>query len=212
MFTSLNARAAGLDLAPVEAIELAAEAGFGGVDLMVRDLVDAGLAPAAIRRRMEDSGLKGGAFPLPMQWRGSEAEFVRDLDRLPKYADAAAALGLQRTGSWVMPETPRRPATDEARVAHWEETVALHVKRLGAIARVLAARDIRLGLEVIGVETSRTGSGWPFVHRLNDLDRVLGAVWNEAPNLGILVDAFHLYAAGEPIEAGFAWGGSSGYT
>jgi 4-hydroxyphenylpyruvate dioxygenase len=41
---------------------------------------------------------------------------------------------------------------------------------------------------------------------LGDLDRELGAIWGESPNLGILLDAFHLYASGEPIEAGLAWG------
>jgi sugar phosphate isomerase/epimerase len=44
------------------------------------------------------------------------------------------------------------------------------------------------------------------VHRLADLDPLLGDIWNEAPNLGILLDGFHLYAAGEECEAGLAWG------
>lgn len=203
---SFNARAAGLDVSALETLGLAAGAGFGGVDLLVRDLVDAGDDPVALRAKMEDLDLKGGAFPLPMNWRGSAPDFARDLARLPRYAEAAAVLGLNRTGTWVMPETPERPDDIATRSSHQAWTVSMHVDRLGAVARVLDVSGIRLGLEVIGVASSRTGRGLPFVHRMADLDRVLGSVWRESPNLGVLVDAFHLYAAGEAVEAGLAWG------
>jgi sugar phosphate isomerase/epimerase len=202
MFMSFNARAVGLDLPAEETLALAAGAGFGGVDLLVRDLVDSGAEPGRLRARMDGLGLRGGAFPLPVDWRGDAGRFADDLRRLPRYAEAAAALGLGRTGTWVMPETAG-PAGDDGGLA---DTVRLHVERLGAVARVLDAHGIRLGLEVIGVASARPGRGRPFVHRLGDLDRVLGAIWDESPNLGVLVDGFHLYAAGEPIEAGLAWG------
>ena len=55
-------------------------AGFDGVDLMVRDLLDAGDDPRAIRARMDDLGLRGGAFPLPVHWRGVAEEFAGDLE------------------------------------------------------------------------------------------------------------------------------------
>lgn len=204
MFTSFNARAAGLDLTAAETIDLAAGAGFGGVDLLVRDLVDAGIDPRALRARMDGLGLRGGAFPLPVDWRRGTDEFARDLARLPRYAEAAAVLGLARTSTWVMPETPGRGGVDES--AELAGTVALHVDRLGKIARVLDAAGVRFGFEVIGVAASRPGRGRPFVHRLADFDRIIGPVWSEAPNLGLVVDTFHLYAADEPVEAALAWG------
>jgi len=208
MYTSFNARALGLDLSAEETLAIASEAGFEGVDLLVRDLVERGEDPATVRARMDDLGLRGGAWPLPVDWRGDSRRFARDLARLPKLAEAARLLGLSRTGTWIMPETPDRPEGDDPAViaAHRAALVAFHVERLGAIARILAEHGIRLGLEVIGVETSRTGHGVPFVHRLGDLDRVLGGLWDEAPNFGILLDGFHLYAAGETVEAGLRWG------
>ena len=206
MFSSLNARATGLPLSAVETIELAARHGFGGVDLLVRDVVDSGLDLDALRRRIEDAGLRGGAWPLPVHWRGSAAEFARDLARLPRLAAAAAALGLTRTGTWITPETPEIVAGLSNSAARHSATVRLHVDRLGAIARVLDSQGVRLGLEVIGVASARSGRGEPFIHRLADLDQVLGDVWLEAPNLGIVVDGFHLYAAGEPMEAALTWG------
>ena len=200
MFSSFNARAVGLPgLSAEETLRVASAAGFDAVDLMVRDLVRSGGEPREIRARMDDLGLRGGAFPCPIEWRGDEVSFRRDLDGLGPVLEAANALGLATTGTWVMPELPG-PDADRVEVAD------LHVRRLGALARRLDDHGIRLGLEVIGVETFRTGRGEPFVTRLADLDRELGAIWQESPNLGLLLDAFHLHAAGEEIDAGLAWG------
>lgn len=197
MFSSFNARAVGLpDLSAEMTIDLAAEAGFDAVDLMVRDLVRSGTNPKEIRSRMDDRGIEGGAFPFPFNWRGDETSFRLELEQLARIADAAHILGLTRTGTWVMPESN----------GNRDDLAALHVRRLGTIARILQRSGIRLGLEVIGVESFRTGRGEPFVARLADLDPELGSLWGEAPNLGILLDAFHLYAANELIEAGLRWG------
>ncbi len=200
MFASFNARAVGLaSLTAEETIDLAASAGFGGVDLLVRDIVRTGSDPARLRARMDARSLRGGAFPMPTDWRGDEVTFRRDLAELPAIARAAATLGLTRTATWVMPEMPDR-TTDRREVA------AMHVRRLGAIARVLDDHGIRLGLEVIGVESFRKGPGGPFVARLADLDRELPTIRDESPAIGLLVDAFHLYAAAEPIDAALARG------
>jgi sugar phosphate isomerase/epimerase len=200
MFSSFNARAVGLPSLGAEAtIDLAAAAGFEGVDLMVRDIVQTGEDLAAIRSKMDDRGLRGGAFPFPIDWRKDEANFLRELETLPTLLEAAKILGLTRTGTWVMPEMPDR-------VMARSEVADLHVRRLGRIARLMNDFGIRIGLEVIGVESFRSGRGEPFVTRLGELDRELGAIWSESPNLGISLDVFHLYAADELIEAGLAWG------
>jgi sugar phosphate isomerase/epimerase len=200
MFSSFNAKAVGLpDLSAEQTVDIAAAAGFEGVDLMVRDLVRSGVDPRAIRSKMDDRGLRGGAFPCPIDWRGDEASFRIDLEGLGSVLEAARVLGLSTTGTWVMPELPT-PGDDRSEIA------ALHVRRLGMLARLLGAYEIKLGLEVIGVESFRTGRGASFVAKMGDLDAEMGAIWAEAPNLGILIDAFHLHAAGEPIEVGLKWG------
>jgi sugar phosphate isomerase/epimerase len=204
MFPSLNARVLGLHLSAAETLELAAAAGFGGVDLMVRDLVAAGEDPIEVRARGDDLGLRGGAWPLPVDWRGDRERFRHDLDRLPRFAAAAATLGLTRTGTWVLPETS--PEFPGGRAADRRATFEGHVERLRAVARVLAEHGSRLGLEVIGVERSRTGLGRPFLHRLADLGPLLEAIRAEVPGVGVLIDGFHLYAAGEDCGAGLTWG------
>ena len=207
MFQSFNARAVGLASLPaLDTIEVAAEAGFEGVDLMIRDLADAGDDPLALRARMDDLGLRAGAFPLPVAWKGDEAAFRRDLADLPRLAASAAQLGLTRTATCVLPETSRRTDDASDRAAHRAEVVAFHRERLGDIARILDDHGIRIGLEFIGVESSRTGRGDPFVTRTADLFRDLGTIFDDHPNVGLLVDVFHFYAAADPIEEALALG------
>ena len=155
MFTSFNARAVGLDLArpPRRSSWPPGPASTGSTSWSATSSTP-GDDPAEVRARMDDLGLRGGAFPLPVAWRGDEADVPPRPRRAPRLAEAAAILGLTRTGTWVMPETPGR---DSAAA----EVAALHVERLGEIARVLGRHGIRLGLEVIGVESFRTGTRRP---------------------------------------------------
>jgi sugar phosphate isomerase/epimerase len=196
----------GLSLSAEEAIEIAAETGFAGVDLQVLDLVRAGTDPAALRLRMDDLGLRGGAWPLPVSWRGEAARFEADLKRLPGLARAAATLGLFRTGTWVMPQTIAPPGPDcdhhELRIA----TCSLHLERLGKIASILADWGCRLGLEIMGPATARTGPGVPFVSRYAELKKWFAELRAQHSNVGVLVDSFHLFAAGETVAAGLVWG------
>ena len=214
MFASFNARALGLHLSAEATIDLAAAAGFAGVDLPVRDLVESGADAAALRRRMDDRGLRGGAWPFPFDWRRDEVPEHRLAAVLGRAAEVAATLGLTRTGTWILPEVRDESAADrDPRRA----TFAFHRRILGRIVRVLAEHGIRLGLEVIGVESARAGGRPPFVCRLDDpdLDVLLGELETAVPGglrertprpVGVVVDAFHLYAAGERNEAALARG------
>jgi sugar phosphate isomerase/epimerase len=155
---------------------------------------------------MDDLGLRGGAWTLPVYWRNEADRYREDLRSLPRFARAAARLGLQRTGTWVLPELKpdffHAEDPDEA----FRRTREQHVDRLGSIARILADHGIALGLEVMGSIKARTGSRVPFVERYADLDRLLGELRARHANIGILADSFHLFAAGENVEAGLVWG------
>lgn len=113
MYASWNARAVGLSLSANESIKVAARAGFTGVDLLVRDLAESNEDPLELRSRMDDLGLRGGAWPLPVDWRGNTVRFREDIRQLPRYARTAAILGLSRTGTWVLPEIDPMLLTDE---------------------------------------------------------------------------------------------------
>ncbi len=206
MYASWNAWAVGLGLTAGETVEVAAQAGFGGVDLLLQDLVESGVDPRSVRGRMDELGLRGGAWPLPVRWRGNPELFEEDLRALPRYAGAAATLGLLRTGTWVLPVIDSTFFPDSEGDDLLRRTVRLHLERLGKIALVLADHGSRLGLEIMGPASARRGPGAHFVHQYQRLPDRLAELRAEHPNVGVLVDAFHLFAAGEGVEAGFVWG------
>ncbi len=191
MFPSFNARALGLTLTACQTVELAARFGFGGADLLVRDLDEAGEDLSAIADLFVKHALRPGAWPLPMNWRNDQAAFDRDLDQLPKYAKIAKQLGLVRTCTWVEP----------ASLDH-SKSIAKHQTRIWAIATILEDHGVRLGLEVIGVESFREGIGKPLYHKMGSdaFGELFSTLRTRVPTLGLTVDAFHLYAAEESIR------------
>ena len=188
MFTSLNARALGLELTACATVELAAQAGFAGVDLLVRDLVERGEDPSQVAALMAEHQIKPGAWPLPMNWRNDRTRFETDLALLPRYARVAEQLGLRSTCTWVEPAS-----FDPA------ESIAKHQQRISAIAHILDDHGVRLGLEVIGVGSFREAKGEPLFHRMGaaNFAELYAALAEKVPSIGITVDAFHLYAAAE---------------
>src|SRR5262249_33505293 len=144
-------------------------------------------------------GLRGGAWPLPVAWRGDAEQLRHDLERLARLADAAAVLGLTRTATWVMPETPPVEGGDAARDRRAAGQV--HIRQPHTVSRVLARHGTRLGLEVIGVASSRSGRGLTLFDRMEGrlFEHLMEEVVAESPSVGLLIDAFHLFAAGERL-------------
>lgn len=208
-----NARAVGLDLTAEETIEIASRAGFEGVDLLVRDIIESGADVDQLRRRMDDLGLRGGGWPLPVNWRGDDQTFEADLKRLPQQAETAARLGLSRTGTWVRFESdPVDSATRNDKASRQrlvESSTARQVDRLGQIAKILGDHGSRIGLEIIGSRSEKTGRGIPLVGTYAELTRRFGALRDAHSNVSVLVDAFHLFASGESLDDALAWGPSS---
>ena len=200
----LSTRMLGLDASPAEAIDLAARHGFEGVELLVRDIVEREWSPDALAAMLRDRGLVGGSWPLPVDWRGDVERFRIDLASLPRLADTAARIGLDRTGTWIMPEVIEPAVLGSDRP--FEAALALLVERLDAIAAILNDHGHRLGLEAIGVASARSGSGVPFLDRLAALDPLLGELRARGRDVGIVADAYHLAAAGEPTGEVLRWG------
>ncbi len=218
MRPSLYPRSLGINIPAPEQINLAAHAGFSSIDLAVRDLLDAGHSPKILRRQLDDLGLKGGAFPLPVDWRSfNPTRLQADLHALPQMADAARTLGLSAASTWVLPAyspttrelAAHNPASSHTPPRHLDpdRILSLHFHSLAPIVKVLHSYGLRLAIEAIGVHTFRAPLGSPFIHRLNDprLDWLLNAL-NESVDakyfaaVGLLCDTFHLHASDETIE------------
>ncbi len=184
MFTSLSPGAIGVAADGLEdSLRLAAAHGFEGCHFSIAEA--SRLGPAAAADAARAAGVRLSAFGFPLDFRGGEADFERDLAALPALARTAEALGVQRSATWIT------PASDDLTYA---ENFALHARRLKPAAEVLDDHGIRLGLEYVGPDNSRRGRRHEFVHTMDQMAELGAAV---GPNCGFLLDAWHWYTARE---------------
>ncbi|HZG65612.1 MAG TPA: sugar phosphate isomerase/epimerase family protein [Herpetosiphonaceae bacterium] len=191
MFTALSPGAIGVRPADLEAaVDAAVRGGFEGVEFNaaeIADLIDAHGAPH-VRTIFDRAGIRVAGWGFPLEWRGSEERWREGLDKLPRRAQAAAAIGGTRCYTWITPSSDERP---------FEENWQFHVERLAPAAQILAASGCRLGLEFIGPKTLRDAARFPFVYRMQDMLELGAAVGS---NVGLLLDCWHWYTSGGTTE------------
>jgi sugar phosphate isomerase/epimerase len=85
------------------------------------------------------------------------------------------------------------PSSDLPLMENW----AFHVDRLGPVARVLAEQGLRLGLEFVAPFHLRRQGKHEFLFTPGQMLELAAAI---GPNVGLLVDCFHIHAAGDTWE------------
>ncbi|HLL90150.1 MAG TPA: sugar phosphate isomerase/epimerase family protein [Tepidisphaeraceae bacterium] len=185
MYVCLNRGTAGGNLGTEPFTDLAAAAGFQGADVDLGYGVQHGAAKLA--DLFAARHLRFGGWGLP-DWRGDDAAWQEGLGGLGAVADVAAALKIDSCATWLM------PASDLPFMENW----AFHVRRLKPMAQVLADRGLRLGLEFVAPYHLRAAKPHAFVFTPAQMLELADAV---GPNAGLLVDCFHVHAAGEPWDA-----------
>lgn len=186
MYTALSPGAIGVAAPTLEAAIAAAQAGgFAGVEANAREIAERVARDGAppVRALFEQSGVRPAAFGLPVEWRGDEEAWRRDLQALPALAQAAASVGCTRTNMWIL------PASDEL---SYEENRRFHVERLAPVAGALAEHGVRFGLEFIGPKTMRDGKRHEFVYTMAGMLDLAAEI---GPNVGLLLDCWHWYTA-----------------
>jgi sugar phosphate isomerase/epimerase len=186
MFRNLGPGAIGIrGLGLAETIALARETGFDGVELSIREA-----AELAERRGIEhvralfaDAAVRPGSWGLPFDWR-DEAAWRAGLADLSSLAEVGRQLGCTRVSTWV-PSGSDELAMDE----NWR----WHVERFRPIAEALGPSGCRIGLEFIGPKTYRDQFAHPFVYSMGGMLELIEQVG--APNVGLLVDAWHVYTS-----------------
>jgi len=166
-------------------IAAAKDHGFAGVDINVSeiaDLVDAHGAEV-VRTQFEEAEVIACGWGMPVAWSGSEEDWKRDLEKLPRLAKAAAEIGCFRCATWVSP-----CSNDRA----FDENLAFHIERFKPIAETLGAHGHRLGLEFIGPKTIRAKFKYSFIH---DMPGMLDMTSKIGDNVGLLLDCWHLYTS-----------------
>ncbi len=191
MYKALSPHTIGVRPASIhEAIGLARAGGFDGLEVGIREVAALVEERGAeeVKALFAEAGLRPAGWGMPVDWRTTEETWRRDLEELPRLAQAAAAIGAPRTTTWILPGSDERP---------YDENRRFHVARLKPIADVLGEHGCRFGLEFVGPKTKRDTLRHPFIYRMEDmldLGREMG------PNVGLLLDCYHWYTSGGTLD------------
>ena len=189
MFRNLNAGAIGVRASLSEALEMAQTHGFGGVDFSITEVSD--MVKAASVDEVKDlfarNGCRPGGWGLPVNWYGEAQKWQEDLGRLRRYAALAQEIGAHRTTTVVL------PFSDDLT---YEDNYRFHVERLKPVSEALQDYDCSVGLEFIGPKTLRNKT-YDFLYTMDETLK-LGA--DVGPNVGLLLDHWHLYTSHGTIE------------
>jgi sugar phosphate isomerase/epimerase len=184
MYVCLNRATAGGQLSFEEFVNLAARTQFTGCD------VDMGFAlqrdADALRELFESRSLRFGGWGPP-DWRGDDASAHAALDQTSAMGKIAQQLEIDTCCTWVMPSSRLRF------IDNWN----FHVLRLRPIADALRRRDLRLGLEFVSPYHLRLQQPHEFISSPGVMLELADAV---GPNVGLLVDSFHVHASGMSFE------------
>lgn len=191
MYKALSPSAMGMRVSNLEeAIKLAKDAGFEGVEFGIHEvanLIDERSAEA-VRTMFTDAGIKPAGWGMPVDWRGDEAKWRAGLEELPRLAKASQAIGCDRTMTWILPSSNERPM---------EENRRFHIERFKPIAEILGQYGCRFGLEFIGPKTLRDSAKHPFIYRMEDMLEMGAEI---GPNMGLLLDCWHWYTSGGTVD------------
>ncbi len=191
MFKNLSPGAIGIrDVTLTESLELAKKAGFGGIDFSIREALELADTHSLdyVRDLFKSAGVRPGQWGLPVAWNNDD-QWQQDLADLPKLAAFGQALGCTRTATWVIPGSDTRP---------YQENFDWHIARFRPIAEVLKKHGCRLGLEFIGPKTLRDRFEHVFVYTLEGMMKLAEAIGTG--NVGLLLDAWHLYTSGGSVD------------
>ena len=191
MYKNLNASAIGIhDVTLADTVRLAATTGFAGVDFSIEEAAQIAEVGGLdhLKEIFVNAGVRPGQWGLPVAWRDDE-RWEQDLARLPRLAALGKALGCTRTATWCPPASDDMP---------FEQNLRWHADRFRPIAEVLKAHDCSLGIEFIGPATLRAGKRYPFIYTLEGMMELAALI--ETGNVGLLLDAWHLYTSGGSVE------------
>lgn len=187
MYKALNPGMVNLNVPFHEAAALAHKYGFGAMECNPLELADQyGL------NGTQDIAAQNGvvlcSFGLPVAVQTEGCAFHDSFAGLERAARAASALGIRRSNTYIFSWSDDLPFAENFRA---------HVKRLRACAEVYRDYGIQLGLEFLGPRMLYAGKAHEFIHTLDGMLELCDAIGTG--NVGILLDAYHAYAAGMDV-------------
>ena len=187
---SLNPGALGVELSQLELVQKAIEYGFEAIvpfpnqlavmrDEQLNEILDL----------MSANNITWGSANLPLDFRGDVFKYKDGLARLIDGIDAMRWAGAERMSTWIMPTHAELT---------YRKNFNLHLSRLREVTDILSQNNIKLGLEYVGPRTLMNKERYPFIHTMAECLELIAAI--DRSNVGIQLDAFHWYCAGESKE------------
>jgi sugar phosphate isomerase/epimerase len=180
MYVSLNSSLTGGKVQWPEFVRLAKKVGYRGVDVNLGAAMKDG--SEATRALFAETGLIPAYANLPVTFTRDDETFRKGMDGLPEAAKFLAAMDCRKVVV-VLPPSSDTPKAEYRKVVK---------ARLSEAGKVLAASNIRLGLEFLGPLHFRTGKQ-EFIWRMPE---TLEFATQLGPNIGILLDVWHWHLAG----------------
>lgn len=186
---SVNPGAIGVNLPFEQVLSLAIKYGFEAISPQIGDLQGYSEARrVSLVARMKRSKIGWDSTNLPVQFRNSADEFRKGMAELAANAKTLQSVGATRMNTWIMP-------THDTRT--YRQNFSLHATRLREAAKVIEPFGIRLGLEYVGPKTLMTRDKFSFIHTMKEVQELLTEI--DMPNVGLQLDAFHWFCAGETV-------------
>lgn len=191
MYKNLSAEGLGISGRQTELIELSLTHGFRGLDLDIVDLVKRsqvqGVAQAT--RFLKSANMHVGGFEIPVRWLADDATFNADLPQLQTAMEVATTLGGQGCYTLIQPGSDELP---------YHENFELHRKRLAQIAKLLAEKNLKLGLGLLTSPERRAEKRFEFIYQADALLTLIKTIG--APNIGLLYDTWNWRVGGGSID------------
>lgn len=180
----------GVKATQTEIIEFAHYYGYEAAEPLPAYLITQ--SPDALRKlgdHVKTMQLVWGSAGLPVEFRQTEEQYMDGMTTLPKHAKALQTAGVKRVSTWL------RPASDKLT---YRQNFDQHVRRLGAVAKILEDHDLRFGMEYVGPKTSWSAQRYPFIHTMAEMKELIAAMGRK--NAGFVIDSWHWYTAQETKE------------
>jgi len=183
MYVCLNRGTTGGALPLDEFVQVAASGGFAGADPDLGWGEKHGMA--ALRDLYAARHMRFGGWNPPVDQRTEPPRRDEGLKRLAAQAQIARELHIDSCATWIM------SASDLPFIENWN----LHVERLKPVAQVLADHGLRFGLEFVSPWHIRQSKRHEFIYTPGLMLELADAV---GPNVGLLVDFWHVHWSGTP--------------
>src|SRR5258708_25534776 len=194
----LSCGALGIKATQREAIDYAAKYGFDVVDAdgnYLAGLSDADLS--SLLDYMKSKNVGWAMAGLGVDLRGTDQVFFDELPLYPIRLRRLQKAGVTRVTTWLAPASRQFPY-----VANFRR----HVQRLQGLAAALNDSGMRLGIEYVAPKTAWASQKFPFIHTMAEMRELIAEI--KKPNVGLVLDSWHWYNAGDTKDDILALRGS----